>query len=159
MLKEESLVGAVVYYDGTRLRDLIADRHSLPFSHSHSHTHSVSHHPSPSTKLLLGQQNDSRMNVALALTAAYHGAALANHVEVTALLKDAKNADGEPMLSGAKVRDTLTGQEWEIKAKGIVNATGPFTGNPSQYRSRDTSSLCRLDPQDGRAGDARDYRS
>ena len=105
MLKGESLVGAIVYYDG-RLQRYHLD--SLFF--------------------LVGQQNDSRMNVALALTAAYHGAALANHVEVTGLMKGSKNADGEPRLSGAKVRDSLTGQEWEIKAKGIVNATGPFTG-------------------------------
>lgn len=62
------------------------------------------------------------MNVALALTAAYYGADVVNHVEVNLL----KKRDGK-ILSGAAVRDTLTGETWEIKAKGIINATGPFT--------------------------------
>jgi glycerol-3-phosphate dehydrogenase len=62
------------------------------------------------------------MNTALALTAAYHGATVANHVEVVNL----KKTDGK--LSGAEVRDTLTGKSWSIRAKGIINATGPFAG-------------------------------
>ena len=32
-------------------------------------------------------------------------------------------------ISGAKMRDELTGDEWITKAKCVVNATGPFTGN------------------------------
>lgn len=84
--------------------------------------------PSPLFYPSLGQQNDSRMNIILALTAAYHGAAVANHVEVVSLIKEKKGADGKPKLSGAVVRDMLTGKEWTIRAKGIVNATGPYTG-------------------------------
>ncbi|KAJ1566046.1 mitochondrial glycerol-3-phosphate dehydrogenase [Nowakowskiella sp. JEL0078] len=68
-----------------------------------------------------GGQNDSRMNVALVQTAIQNGAAAANHVEVVNLLKD----DGK--VSGAIVRDTITGEEWSMKAKGVINATGPFT--------------------------------
>ena len=52
------------------------------------------------------------MNVALAMTAAYHGAAVANHCEVTDLIK---NDDG--IITGAKVKDVLTGDEWTVKAK------------------------------------------
>lgn len=52
------------------------------------------------------------MNVALALTAAQNGATIANHCEVVQLVK---NKDGH--IKGAKVRDCLTGDEWEIKAK------------------------------------------
>ncbi|KAI9468936.1 MAG: FAD dependent oxidoreductase-domain-containing protein [Benjaminiella poitrasii] len=69
-----------------------------------------------------GQQNDARMNVALALTAAHHGATIANHCEVIELIH---NENGH--VKGAKVKDTLTGDEWVINAKGVVNATGPFT--------------------------------
>lgn len=68
-----------------------------------------------------GQFDDARMNVALALTAAREGAAVANHVEVTGLTK----ASGR--LTGAAVRDTLTGRSWEMTAKVVVNATGPFS--------------------------------
>lgn len=61
---------------------------------------------------MLGQQNDARMNIALALTAAQNGATIANHCEVLELVK---NDQGH--IKGAKVRDNLTGDEWEIKAK------------------------------------------
>ncbi|KAI0657281.1 DAO-domain-containing protein [Cubamyces menziesii] len=85
MLKQEGLVGALVYYDG--------------------------------------QHNDSRMNMALIMTAVQQGAVVANHVEVTSLDKD--GAGGK--IQGARVRDALTGQEWNVRAKGVVNATGPFS--------------------------------
>ncbi|CAN5907980.1 FAD-dependent oxidoreductase [soil metagenome] len=67
-----------------------------------------------------GQFDDARMNVAIALTAAREGAAVANHVMVTHLLKES----GE--VCGAGVRDTLSGETWDIAAKVVVNATGPF---------------------------------
>jgi glycerol-3-phosphate dehydrogenase len=60
------------------------------------------------------------MNVALALTAAYYGASVANHVEVVALKKtDKKQPDGttKQVLCGATVRDVLTGEQWDVKAK------------------------------------------
>lgn len=75
-----------------------------------------------------GQQNDSRTNVALALTAMLHGATVVNHVEVTALEKDASGR-----ICGARVRDVLdddatgcSSSEFVVRAKGVINATGPF---------------------------------
>ena len=62
------------------------------------------------------------MNVALAMTAACYGATVANHCEVVDLTKDDKGK-----VNGAKLRDTLNGDEWIVKAKGVINATGPFT--------------------------------
>ncbi|KAH9912848.1 uncharacterized protein BXZ73DRAFT_107184 [Epithele typhae] len=59
--------------------------------------------------------------MALIMTAVKEGAVVANHVQVTSLDKK----DGK--LSGAKVRDVLTGKEFNVSAKGIVNATGPFS--------------------------------
>ncbi len=67
-----------------------------------------------------GQFDDARMNVAIALTAAREGAAVANHVEVTGLLKRGNK------LRGAIVRDTLSGGRWELEASVVINATGPF---------------------------------
>ncbi|KAJ1948255.1 mitochondrial glycerol-3-phosphate dehydrogenase, partial [Dispira parvispora] len=73
-----------------------------------------------------GQHNDSRMNVAIALTAISHGAVVSNHMEVTELLKK-PGPKGQELICGAKVRDSLTGEEFTVRAKGVVNATGPFT--------------------------------
>jgi glycerol-3-phosphate dehydrogenase len=75
-----------------------------------------------------GAHNDSRMNVSLAMTAALYGATVVNHMEATGLTKDASGK-----LNGAKVKDlvrTKNGQpseEFTIRAKGVINATGPFS--------------------------------
>lgn len=53
-----------------------------------------------------GQQDDARMNLAIALTAARHGAAVCNHVEVTELHKK-KDASGNEVLCGAKLRVSM----------------------------------------------------
>lgn len=122
-----------------------------------------------------GQMDDSRMNVSLAMTAAAHGASIANHVEVIDLLHETvekviqlppllpepSNTQASPVgassspsvasnsasaenavvqaaaeprfqkvleerVCGARVRDQITGEEWNIKAKSVVNATGAF---------------------------------
>ncbi|KAJ3217230.1 mitochondrial glycerol-3-phosphate dehydrogenase [Dinochytrium kinnereticum] len=80
-----------------------------------------------------GAHNDSRMNVAIALTAVTHGAVVANHVEVVELLKRPRVTNkgteglGDEEIYGAVVKDTLSGETWTVRAKGVVNATGPFT--------------------------------
>lgn len=62
------------------------------------------------------------------MTAALYGSTVVNHIEVTGLEKDASGR-----LNGARVRDLVQekngkrGQEFTIRAKGIINATGPFT--------------------------------
>ncbi|WWC86090.1 uncharacterized protein L201_000961 [Kwoniella dendrophila CBS 6074] len=90
MLKDEGLVGGVVYYDG--------------------------------------QHNDSRMNISLVMTAASHGAIMANHVEVTQLHKRPDPArGGEERIYAASVKDRMTGEEWKVRCRGVINATGPFS--------------------------------
>jgi glycerol-3-phosphate dehydrogenase len=75
-----------------------------------------------------GAHNDSRMNVSLAMTAALYGATVVNHMEATGLTKDASGK-----LNGAKVKDLVRtkngrpSEEFTIRAKGIINATGPFS--------------------------------
>lgn len=75
-----------------------------------------------------GAHNDSRMNVSLAMTAAVYGATVINHMEVTGLEKDANGK-----LCGARVKDLVdskngkAAKEFTVRAKGIINATGPFT--------------------------------
>lgn len=65
------------------------------------------------------------MNLAIALTATREGAKIANHVEVLSLIKE------KEIVKGAHVRDTLTGKEWNVFAKVIVNATGePLVPEP-----------------------------
>lgn len=67
-----------------------------------------------------GQFNDARMAVSLARTAEQYGAVVGNHIEVIGLHKE------EGKVRGALVRDCLSGEEWTVKATGVINATGPF---------------------------------
>ncbi|KDO48302.1 hypothetical protein CISIN_1g006891mg [Citrus sinensis] len=69
-----------------------------------------------------GQMNDSRLNVGLALTAALAGAAVLNHAEVISLIKD----EASNRIIGARIRNNLSGKEFDTYAKVVVNAAGPF---------------------------------
>ncbi|KAG9403447.1 mitochondrial glycerol-3-phosphate dehydrogenase [Aphanomyces cochlioides] len=84
-----------------------------------------------------GQMNDTRMNLSVVLTAAQSGATVANYIQVTAILKDDKGN-----VAGVKVQDTQTGEAWEIKAKAIVNATGPFTDGIRHLDNPDAQNIC-----------------
>lgn len=86
---------------------------------------------------VLGQQDDARMCLAIALTATRHGATVANHVKCTSLKKDAKG-----ILCGARLRDEMTGKEWDVKAKCIINAAGPFTDSIRKMDDPKVQEIC-----------------
>lgn len=64
--------------------------------------------------------DDARLTLAFALTALDDGAHCANYVEVTGLLKSGDK------VSGARVRDVLSGGEFDIEARVVVNASGAW---------------------------------
>lgn len=64
--------------------------------------------------------NTERLLLAFLRSASKAGAALANYVEVTRLIKT-----GNRVL-GVEVRDALTGARFDIRAKTIVSACGPW---------------------------------
>jgi glycerol-3-phosphate dehydrogenase len=82
------------------------------------------------------------MNVSLAMTAALYGSTVVNHMEVTGLEKDASGK-----LNGARLRDCIPGkdgkeaEEITIKAKGIINATGPFTDSIRKMDEPDVKEI------------------
>ena len=82
------------------------------------------------------------MNVSLAMTAALYGANVANYVAVTGLEKD-----GNGRISGARVKDLVperngkSSPEFTIKAKGVINATGPFTDSIRKMDDQETDEI------------------
>ena len=68
-----------------------------------------------------GQFDDARMAISLAQTAENHGASLLNYFGVKALLKE------NNMVAGVLAKDELSGEEIEISAKVVINATGVFS--------------------------------
>ncbi|CAI0442658.1 unnamed protein product [Linum tenue] len=123
----------VYYWAGLKMYDLVAGARLLHLSRYYSTQESVELFPTLAKNgkdrslrgtvvYYDGQMNDSRLNVALACTAALAGAAVLNHAEVVSFLKD--EASGR--VIGARVRDNLSGKEFDAYAKVVVNAAGPF---------------------------------
>jgi len=65
--------------------------------------------------------DDARLTLTIAQDAHLAGAVLTNYAQVVGLLRH-----GDRVV-GAQVRDRLTGQEFEVKARVVANATGPWT--------------------------------
>jgi glycerol-3-phosphate dehydrogenase len=114
---------------GTKVYDLLAgSRRFVPASHYISADEAMFLFPMLRPEKLKGGivyydglHNDTRMNLMIALTAAQGGAAIANYVGVTGVLKDAGGR-----ARGVAVRDGLTGRAFSVRARGVVNATGCF---------------------------------
>ncbi|KAI1071002.1 hypothetical protein LB507_010958 [Fusarium sp. FIESC RH6] len=128
---------APYFWAGTKAYDLLAGSQGLESSYYMSKNKALEAFPKLRKENMVGalvyydgQHNDSRMNVALAMTAAHYGGTVLNHVEVTGLEKDASGK-----INGATVRDVLASKNgdsanaapFKVRAKGVVNATGPFT--------------------------------
>lgn len=120
---------AVYYGIGMKIYDFIAGIHTIsparvlskkatnkliPELKSDKLTHSVLYYD--------GQLDDARFNLALVQTAAAKGAIVANHLEVKRFTK--KENSGK--LKSVELKDSLSGEIFQIEAKVFVNATGPF---------------------------------
>ncbi|KAL8892379.1 MAG: hypothetical protein Q9215_000653 [Flavoplaca cf. flavocitrina] len=126
---------APYFWAGTKFYDFLAGSEGIESSYFLTKSKALEAFPMLKKENLFGAlvyydgaHNDSRMNVSIAMTAALYGATVVNHIEVTSLEKDANGK-----LIGARVKDRVQEkdgqkpQEFSIKAKGIINATGPFT--------------------------------
>jgi len=74
-----------------------------------------------------GIHNDSRMCLNIAMTAAAYGANIANYVQVVDFIKEDNPHcahDAQQNIIGVRLRDNLTGHEWNTFAKIVINATG-----------------------------------
>jgi glycerol-3-phosphate dehydrogenase len=68
-----------------------------------------------------GQFDDSRMAFALAQSCADKGGTVLNYFRVSGLLKD-----GNGKINGVKAKDISSGEEFILKTKLVINATGVF---------------------------------
>lgn len=73
-----------------------------------------------------GLFDDSRLATSLACTAASQGATVINYCTLTSFVK--KN----DRIRGVVIRDTITGQEYTLNCKVVINATGVFTDSIMQ---------------------------
>lgn len=138
----------VYYWAGLKLYDLVAGPRLLHLSRYYSAQESVGLFPTLTRKgkdrslkgtvvYYDGQMNDSRLNVGLACTAALAGAAMLNHAEVISFIKD----EGTERIIGARIRDNLSGKEFDTYAKVVVNAGGPFCDSIRKLADKDAQTM------------------
>jgi len=84
------------------------------------------------------QTDDARLALATLRSAAAGGALVASYAEVVALAKP----DGR--VAGASVRDVLTGRRLEVRARVVVNATGPWVDTVRRLDEPAAAPLLRL---------------
>jgi glycerol-3-phosphate dehydrogenase len=65
--------------------------------------------------------DDARFTLENAMSAAEHGALMANHATAEALFRDRHGR-----VRGARVRDAMDGTVYEVQARAVVNAGGPW---------------------------------
>ncbi|KAM4626424.1 glycerol-3-phosphate dehydrogenase, mitochondrial [Discoglossus pictus] len=138
------------YWVGIKAYDLVAGSQCLKSSYVLSKSKALELFPMLRKDKLVGaivyydgQHNDARMNLAIALTAARYGAATANYTEVVRLLKKTDLESGKERVCGARCRDVLTGQEFDVKAKCVINATGPFTDSVRKMDDQQVTKICQ----------------
>lgn len=117
-----------LYTVGLTLYDILAGGLSFGRSKYQSPKKTVEHLPTIRVKGLKGgvvyhdgQFDDSRLAVNLAQSCAENGGCPVNRMKVTGIIH---NADG--IVSGVNAKDLMSGKEYEVKAKAVINATGIF---------------------------------
>ncbi|MDA3893677.1 MAG: glycerol-3-phosphate dehydrogenase/oxidase [Salinivirgaceae bacterium] len=116
------------YGIGLKLYDLLAGKQGLGASKSLSLEETIKHIPTIETEGLKGgvmyhdgQFDDARMLINLAQTAHKQGATVLNYMQVTSLI----NKIG--IVEGVEVHDLENGENYSIRSKVVINATGVFT--------------------------------
>ncbi|GAC1534844.1 MAG: glycerol-3-phosphate dehydrogenase/oxidase [Herpetosiphon sp.] len=122
-----SWLSAGWYGIGLRIYDLLAGKLGIGSSRFIGFGEAIKRAPTLERKGLLGgvlyydgQFDDARLAITLLLTILDHGGAALNYMPITGLLKE------RGRVAGVLTRDSETGEEYTIKARAVVNATGVY---------------------------------
>jgi len=85
-----------------------------------------------------GQFDDARYAIALMRTLEDLGGVALNYAQVTGLLKFGGK------IAGASVRDRETGQQFDVQARAVINATGAFTEQVLQMDEPSKTSVLSI---------------
>lgn len=129
---------------GTTLYDWVTPRRHArtPRHRTLSASETVAAEPSLPSEHLRGsvlfydcQMDDARLCLETVLDAARRGAACANYCQVTGFRQTWDRVDA------LQVVDQVTGDSFDVRARCIVNATGPWTERVGQFSSRKTGRI------------------
>ncbi|KAG0422319.1 hypothetical protein HPB47_001843 [Ixodes persulcatus] len=110
------------YWVGIKMYDLVAGKQCLKKSYFLSSKRCLELFPMLKKEHLCGASRTTR--------------------PVIGLLKK-RDKNGKEVVSGARVKDMLTGDEFEVKAKCVVNATGPFTDTIRKMDDPNAKPICQ----------------
>jgi glycerol-3-phosphate dehydrogenase len=134
---------APFYGMGMKVYDMLAGRYGFGRSRVLSIQETVERIPTIALEGLRGgvayydgQFDDARMLLNMAQTAAEQGATLVNYAKVVGLTKD-----GEGFVHGVVMRDMESGLEREVRAKVVINCTGPFADELRQMNDPEARSM------------------
>ncbi|GAB1600952.1 glycerol-3-phosphate dehydrogenase, mitochondrial-like isoform X2 [Argonauta hians] len=137
------------YWAGIKMYDVVAGKQKLKSSYFLSKSKALELFPMLKRDELVGalvyydgQHEDARMNIVLAMTAIRMGGTLANRVEAKELIKE-KDDNGNEKVCGAVVHDCLTGDEWPVRARCVINATGPYTDSVRKMSNSENQNICK----------------
>ncbi|GAA5512794.1 hypothetical protein Dcar01_01518 [Deinococcus carri] len=136
------------YGIGLKLYDILAGKLNLGSSKYLSREAALERTPTLQPEGLMGgilyfdgQFDDARLAITLLRTLEDHGGVALNYAPVVGLLKE----DGR--VVGARFRDLETGQEHEVRARAVVNATGVWVDDIR--RMEDPAAKPMLSPSQG----------
>jgi glycerol-3-phosphate dehydrogenase len=137
------------YYGiGLKLYDLLAGRQGIGPTRLVNHDETLKLVPTLKPDRLRGgviyhdgQFDDARLAVALARSSVSRGATVLNHAPVLSLIHD------QGRLRGVLARDDETGEEFHVRARVVINATGVF--GDALRRMDDPEVKPRLEPSRG----------
>jgi glycerol-3-phosphate dehydrogenase len=135
-------VDRLMFGAGLKLYDLLAGNNNLTASSSLSQQEIIAALPGLHQAKLTGgisywdgQFDDARLAIALMRTACDLGATCLNYLTVTRLLKHADR------VCGAVLRDAENGEEFEITARAVINATGVHADSLRRMDEPDAAPL------------------
>ncbi|MBE9375183.1 glycerol-3-phosphate dehydrogenase [Saccharopolyspora sp. HNM0983] len=141
---------------GLLMYDTMGGARSVPGQKHLSHAGALRMAPALKQDALVGgiryydaQSDDARHTATLARTAARYGATVLTSTQVTGFLRDADR------IAGVRVRDVESGEETEVRAQAVINATGVWTdelqklsGGRGRFRVRASKGVHIVVPRD-----------
>ena len=141
-------IDRVFYAAGLKLYDLLAGREGLAASRSLNRQEVIDTLPGLRRAGLCGgirywdgQFDDARLAITLMRTATDLGASCLNYLPVTRLIKAGS------YVAGAALRDAESGEEFEVRARAVINATGVHADSVRHLDDSDAAPL--LTPSQG----------
>ena len=137
---ERAYIGAgVALYDTLASASSIGRKRAVPFHRHLSHSGMLKHFPSLDGDVITGaleyydaEFDDARMAMMLVRSAVQQGAAAASRTRVISYLHEGKQ------VIGVRVRDEVTGTEYDVHARATILAGGVWTQEQQELAGSDT---------------------